>query len=559
MTIKAKVGQVATRDVFSDEEREQLRRFPEISRTELIRYFTLTPADEGFVRRSRGADNVFGAAVQLCTLPWLGYVPDEVRAAPISTVARLSEQLGLPIGVLHGYGARAQTRTDHLRDIAVYLGWRPMDAREWKQLEEFLFSRAMEHDSPKLLFRLACEYLGSSRVIRPGVVSLLERVATARDEARGETWTRVEHLLYPQRRGELDGLLVPDSELGGRTRLTWLVTGPTQASPAAVRGELEKLAFLRRMDAHSLDLSVLPAERRRFLAGVGRRLTGQALSRRDDDRRYPILLTLVAQSAVDVLDETLLMFDQALSGRESAARAKMTQALADRGRDGEDRQALLDEILTIVLDLEVGDEQIGARLRERVGMDRMRAAWVARQARLPRDHGHLAMLDASIGYLRQFAPHVLGAVRFAGGVGTSELLAAVGILAELYATGARKVPEDAPAGFVPARWAGYLATARADGQVTAYRHYWELCVLLALRDGLRSGDVSVPGSRRYADPASFLLTPEQWEPQRLEFCSPVGKPSAAADALALADDELHTALTDLETVLARAGPPGMCG
>ena len=30
---------------------------------------------------------------------------------------------------------------------------------------------------------------------------------------------------------------------------------------------------------------------------------------------------------------------------------------------------------------------------------------------------------------------------------------------------------------------------------------------MALRDGLRSGDVHVPGSRRYADPAAFLLTP----------------------------------------------------
>ena len=52
-----------------------------------------------------------------------------------------------------------------------------------------------------------------------------------------------------------------------------------------------------------------------------------------------------------------------------------------------------------------------------------------------------------------------------------------------------------------------------------YRHYWELCVLLALRDGLRCGDVFVPGSRRYADPASYLLTPAQWEPKRAEFCA----------------------------------------
>ena len=261
------------------------------------------------------------------------------------------------------------------------------------------------------------------------------------------------------------------------------------------------------------------------------------------------------QSAVDVLDEVLLLFDQALSGRESAARARMTEALAERARSGEDRQALLDDILRIVLDPDVTDSEVGARLRGDVGHERMRSAWAARRDRLPRDHGHLAMMDASMSYLRQFVPDVLAAVRFDGGPGTGDLLQAVGILAGLYASKARKVPDGAPDGFVPARWAGYLETATKTGDVTGFRHYWELCVLMALRDGLRSGDVHVPGSRRYADPASFLLTPQQWEPQRLEFCHLVGKPPTAADALALAKDELHTALSDLEAQLAPGHRP----
>jgi hypothetical protein len=54
-----------------------------------------------------------------------------------------------------------------------------------------------------------------------------------------------------------------------------------------------------------------------------------------------------------------------------------------------------------------------------------------------------------------------------------------------------------------------VQTAAEAGDVTAYRHYWELCVLLSLPDGLRCGDVFVPGSRRYAEAASFLLTSEQ--------------------------------------------------
>jgi hypothetical protein len=97
------------------------------------------------------------------------------------------------------------------------------DAREWKELAEFLFARAMEHDAPKLPFLLACKYLISARV---------------------------EHLLTDQLPAELDELLVVDPLLG-RTRLAGLATGPTSSSPAAIKQEREKLTFLRRMDAHT--------------------------------------------------------------------------------------------------------------------------------------------------------------------------------------------------------------------------------------------------------------------------------------------------------------------
>lgn len=73
---------MATRDVFSADELAQLRGFPEIGRAELIRFFMLTPGDEEFVRRFRDKRNMLGAAVQLCTLPWLGFVPDDLPAAP---------------------------------------------------------------------------------------------------------------------------------------------------------------------------------------------------------------------------------------------------------------------------------------------------------------------------------------------------------------------------------------------------------------------------------------------------------------------------------------------
>jgi hypothetical protein len=162
----------------------------------------------------------------------------------------------------HGYGQRAQTRTNHLQEILRYLGWRPAGMPEWKELDQFLFARAMEHDSPKLLFMLACEFLLSERVVRPGVVHLLDHVATARERARRESWLLLApQVSKPARRAELDALLVVDASLG-RTRLAWLGAGPTTSSPTAIKAELAKLAFLRGLDAHALDVSMLPAGRR---------------------------------------------------------------------------------------------------------------------------------------------------------------------------------------------------------------------------------------------------------------------------------------------------------
>jgi hypothetical protein len=112
--------------VFADEELEYLRGFPEIGQDELFRFFTLTQTDIAFISpgRGRGPADRLGLAIALCTLPWLGFVPDKVATAPPVAVARLAEQLGVDPNELRTCGNRAKTRIDHLRLVAQYMGWR---------------------------------------------------------------------------------------------------------------------------------------------------------------------------------------------------------------------------------------------------------------------------------------------------------------------------------------------------------------------------------------------------------------------------------------------------
>ncbi|WP_250904995.1 Tn3 family transposase [Nonomuraea sp. NEAU-A123] len=538
---------------------ERLRSYPDIGREELIRFFTLTRKDLGFVDNlsrggGRGSAARLGLAVQLCTLPWLGFVPDDIRSVPQAAVQRLANQLAVFRGALEQYGRRAQTRSDHLKLVLKYLGWKPVPTRgeTLKELEQFLLDRAMEHDTPSLLFHQAAEYLISSKVVRPGVVVLMKMVGSARNAAGALTSEKVDHLLTGPMRADLDRLLVHDPEIG-TTRLAWLTTPAVEATPTSIKLAIDRLMYLRAMDAHLLDLSMLPRERRRFLATLGRRSTVQGLERRGE-RRYPILLALVAQSAVDQLDEVIALFDQAVSARESHAKAKTDAALAERAKKGEARQLLMDVILPVLIDPAIADEQVGGMLRERIGMNKLREVAAVSWKPLPRDHGRLAALEASHTYLRKFTPRVLEAIDFQGGPGTADLMDAVAILKDLNRTGGRKVPAEAPTSFVPARYTDYLAKARKSRDDTAFRHYWEICTILALRDGLRSGDVFVPGSRRYADPGTYLFTPEQWEAKRAEFCHLVRKPADAAEAIEQVKDELHQALEDLEETLASSAP-----
>jgi hypothetical protein len=169
-----------------------------------------------------GPPDRLGLAVTLCTLPWLGFVPDDVASAPPAAVARLAEQLGVDPDVIRSYGRRAKTRTNHLRLVAQYLGWRAPTTLELKELDEFLLARAIKRDSPTLLFRLACEYLISAKVTRPGPVTVVKRVAHAREVAWQKPLDRLVPEFTDQRRAALDGLVVAGPAIGTtRLRCRW--------------------------------------------------------------------------------------------------------------------------------------------------------------------------------------------------------------------------------------------------------------------------------------------------------------------------------------------------
>lgn len=172
---------------LSDAERERLDRFPaQVIPGDLDKYFTLSRADRRQVPTTASPANRLGFALQLGALRFLGFCPDDLSTAPEAVVAFVARQLDVAPGELARYGRRGQARTEHLRQIRQYLGFRKATPDDLGQVENWLVERALEHDRPTLLLRLACEHLLGLRVERPGVTHL-ERLIAGRSTA---AWPR---------------------------------------------------------------------------------------------------------------------------------------------------------------------------------------------------------------------------------------------------------------------------------------------------------------------------------------------------------------------------------
>jgi hypothetical protein len=105
-------------------------------------------------------------------------------SAPPAAVAFLAQQLHVEPDVLAAYGARAQTRQDHLLAAQVHLGYRKVGREDVNTLADWLLERALEHDKPTLLYELTCEKIRTDQRIRPGVTRLERLVARSAGTGR---------------------------------------------------------------------------------------------------------------------------------------------------------------------------------------------------------------------------------------------------------------------------------------------------------------------------------------------------------------------------------------
>jgi TnpA family transposase len=128
-----------------------------------------------------------------------------------------------------------------------------------------------------------------------------------------------------------------------------------------------------------------------------------------------------------------------------------------------------------------------------------------------------------------------------------DFVQALALVQELQSGRRRKLPDRPPLRFVLPSWRAFVQPR--DGEVE--RSAYELSVLARLRDRLRSGDVYVHRSRRYASPDTYLMPQAHWQERQEELLAYLGYRDATAYPLEEQLNELEANLPLIEHLLAK--------
>lgn len=531
-------------------ERQGYQQVPAtLSESDLRQHFHLTGADREFIQRQRRDGNRLGCAVQLGLVRLMGYLPEDwFEQVPPPVAAFVGQQLGIAPDALATYGERAATRSEHLQLVLRHLGYRKWQPLDSPGLEVWLLERALEHDQPRLLLQAACQKLHQDRLLRPAISVLELLVSQALLQTDAVAYQRLAPLLTPAVEAQLEALLAVDPGL----RVTphrWLCQPATANTPTAINQALAKLDFLHQLGLAGWDAGSLNANRRKRLAHRARHRTSQAIGRYAPAKRYPLLVAFVLESHRDVLDAVLTMFGDYWAGAQRKAQREHEAHLLAIRQARETALRVFAQVARTVVDDQIPAGLVRHAVFETIPREQVEQALQAYYALSDtRLDSPLAFLLRRYAHLKQFSASLLRQVSFASAFAGDRFAEALALVVDLQTGVRRKLPADAPTDFITPSWHGFV-----HPQQNPERLPYELCVLATLRERLRSGDVFVPGSRKYADLESYLIPAAQWPGLRGEVLCQLGLPADPRQRLHARLAELEGLLPQVTALLAEGG------
>jgi len=494
--------------LLTEEQRLEFTQIPQnISEWEIAKHYTFTDRDMEIINRHRRDYNRLGFAVQLCCLRNPGWPLSNASSIPDIVLNYIADQLHANSVDFEQYAQRENTRLEHLQELRDEYGYRSFVDIDGDYLFEYLIPCAMENDDVRRLIRLAIEKLKTQMVILPGITTIEKIVNESLKKANDMVINIINESLADEQKQKLDELIEPNTETG-KTVLAHLKEDSGQSSPKAFMEVIDRLETIRNLNL-ILNVENIHPNRARQLSRLGSKYEPYSFRRFGKSKRYAILALYLHDLSQSLVDLAVEIHDKQINILLSKGRKKQEEIQKQNGK------TLNEKVIHFI---DIGAALIKAKnegldpfktIEEIITWDKIiKSVEEAKKLARPVNYDYLDLLDSRYNQLRKYTPALVKHLKFST-VNTSltPLIDALKIINDMNETGKRKVPEDAPLGFISNRWRKYVF--EQDGSIN--KHYYEFAAYTELKNRIRSGDVAVNGSRNYKDFNEYLVSKNDWD------------------------------------------------
>lgn len=244
----------------------------DLSKTELLRYFTYSENDLQEINLCRGAGNRIGFALLLSGVRLTGRFPHDFELIPRSVLTHICAQLQIEPPLFVAYPQRRPTRHEHTERLRVYLGLRNFTHKDRTAVKQYASERVRGGARLHELLPVAEQSLRERHVVLPGVTTLERLIGQARSETEDAIFAELCQRLNQSERQQV--LKLMEAADGQKTsRFQQLQQAAGRLSPEALERELDPLAVVRALLPAQLDLGDLHPQllERLALWSAGRR------------------------------------------------------------------------------------------------------------------------------------------------------------------------------------------------------------------------------------------------------------------------------------------------
>jgi TnpA family transposase len=352
------------------------------------------------------------------------------------------------------------------------------------------------------------------KIILPVIKTIEKTVSLAREKVLSDSIFSIYDLLNDTQKEKLNDIIEIDF-LQKKTKLSWLREIPGKSSSRTFNEIADRIEYIHSLELQNIDLDNIHNNRIEELYKLGSKYEAYDFKRFNAEKRYSILSIYLINFCKKLIDQAIQIHDIQIQSVQSFGKKEQENLMKKNGKKAN---------ITLHNYVELGRAIIKAKEEGKPAVDFKTIEDVmpwdefvisineVSEITRPKEYNSLDLITQKYSALRRYTPRLLKILEFKASKTGEPVLKALETIKELNSKTKKKVPKGAPLDFVNKQWEKYVY----DQEGNIDKKYYELAAFTELKNAIRSGDISIVGSKQHKPFEEYLMTKEEWEKYKVE-------------------------------------------